>query len=333
MLLASGLLVLLTGCRPAAPPAATAPPTPPPPPPPQLEFRWLTTAETTAAEGLLDAPRSAPAKTAFLAAYRRTRVDLKQASGSSIVGVLLRLWEWNRAVRVAQLSAAEVRAGVGLAKAKAPPSYHRAPTMDQPQEGWRLATPATFDADVRKVLRATKAEGGSYADFVGRWLRYTVVVESPGLLDPNLPLRCEGTVEPLSGTAFITERDAITSQRRPAWKIAAALVHEAEHVRWYYEGAGDDARRLLPLPDERNAYRRMFLFAKEVRLGGVADSDRALVAQDMQRWRGIVQQANALLGYPADDFSVRTDLNVSDEALRTDPVVCPAPTAEGAGSP
>lgn len=324
-MLASGVLLLLAGCRPAPPPTTTPPPTPQSPPTPKLEFQWLTPTESSAAEGLLAAPGSQPARKAFLAAYRQTWQDLRQAEGSGIVPVLLRLWEWNRAVRVAHLSAAQVRAALGLTTTKAPPSYHPKATMDQRQEGWRLATPETFDADVRGLLKASRDDGGApYTGVARQWLRYIVVVDRPDLLDPNLPLHCEGTVEPVSGTAFLTENDAITGQRRAAWRIAAALIHEAGHVQWYYEKAGQDPRLLDPVPDERNAYLGMFEFGRAVMQSGGAGTDHEGLAQQMEQWRGIVRQANGLLGYPADDLSVRSDLNVSDEVLEEDPVTCAA---------
>ena len=290
-----------------------------------LDLRWGTVAELEASQAFLDAPTSAAAKQTYLAAYRQALRDLKQAPAASVLPVLRRLWELNRVSMATRLSAAEVREGVGLTAAKAPPAYHSPAAVHSQQKSWRLASPATFDADVRKLLRATKnSQGTPYTEVVGRWVRYIVDVQEKNLLDPNLPMVCEGIADPLVGTAFIMEIHPITGRRRPVWKIAAALVHEAEHARWFYEKAGRDPRLLFAVPNERNACRAMFLFLRDVRQSGAAGAEGQAIVEDMQAWRETIRTANGVLGYATDDLSVRTDLNVTDEVLMADPG-CPLP--------
>lgn len=326
-LLASGLLLLLlTGCRPAPPAATSASQTPQPPSPPPLEFRWLTAGEAKVAGGFLADSGNLATRRAFLAVYRKAAQEPARLREQSAVRALLRLWELNRVARVTGLSAGEVREAVGLAGHKRPLVATHQPGGQAP-EGCRAVAPAALDRDARSLLSVARPDGGNYAQFVYGWLHYIVTVDDPGLLDPNLPLTCEGTVEPLSAAAFITLRDTITGEPRAGWQTAAALVHEAEHVRWYHQVAGRDPRLLLPLPDERNAYRGMFLFLQAAqrlaaRRGPSSAAAAAAIAESMQLRRNVLREANRLLGYPEDDLSDRHDLAVSDEILRISPAQC-----------
>ncbi len=270
---------------------------------------------------------------AFLRAYAAAFAELSEAN-APVLPVLQRLWELGMVSRRARLSAGEVRRAVGLGKAAVPPAARHA-TPEQPMPGVRLLSPGMVDPAVLRLLRAVKGGEGSYADFVSRWVRRLVIVEDPAFLSPDLPLKCEGAAEVWSGTVFLTPRDPITGQTRPPWKVAAALVHEAEHIRWAYAVAGDNPRLLYKAPDERNAYRGMFVFLREVRLSPSAHaggaSEAAIIGADMHRWRAVVERANTLLAYPVADLSPRTDLLVGDEALMTDPTS--ALHATGAAAP
>ena len=331
--LASGALLLLVGCRPAPPPAAPAPEPPPTPAPaPQIRWQWLNTAELQATEALIAAAdqgplaADAPERKAFLKAYAAAFAELSPAD-APVLSIVRRLWELGAAARRAHLSAGEVRRAVGLGKATAPPSAGKA-SAQQPVPGARLVSLDALAPQVRKLLQAAQRDGKPTTAFVQQWVRRVAIVEDPAFLSPDLPLKCEGAVETLTGTVFLTERDAITGETRPPFKAAAALVHEAEHVRWFYTVAGDDPRMLFKAPDERNAYRGMFLFLRDVRLNPAAAADASALEADMQKWRGILAQANTLLGYPADDLTPRHELLVSDEALRTDPVGAVATPAD-----
>ncbi|MCE5240063.1 hypothetical protein LLH23_16500 [bacterium] len=330
------MLLLLVGCRPAPPPTTTQPA---PSRPAVPRWQWLHPDELQATEALIAVvdrgavAADAPKRQAFLKTYAAAFAELSEAN-APVLPVLQRLWELGMAARRARLSAGEVRRAVGLGKAAVPPAARHA-TREQPVLGVRLLSPGMVDPAVRRLLRAVKTGEGSYAGFVSRWVRRVVIVEDPAFLSPDLPLKCEGAAEVWSGTVFLTARDPITGQPRPPWKVAAALVHEAEHIRWAYAVAGDDPRLLYKAPDERNAYREMFVFLREVRLspsgraGGATEA--AAISADMHRWRAVVERANTLLGYPTADLSQRTEALVADEALMTDPMS--ALPATGAAAP
>jgi hypothetical protein len=330
--LASGVLLLAVGCRPATPPEGVQMPAPPtatqPTPLPLPRWEWLKAPEAAAANALITiadrgpVPKEAPERKAFLKVYARAFAELSDPTAPQLP-VLQRLWELQSASRRARLSAGEVRRAVGLGKAPVPPPA-KGLDAEQPRQDARLLSPAALDPVVRKLLQAANPGGKSYADLVDRWVRRVVIVENPAFLSGELPLTCEGSAEVLSGTVFLTARDAITGQPRPPWKVAAALVHEAEHMRWYYAVAGDDPRFVYKAPDERNAYLGMLGFVRDLRQTpagrDAVAADSASVNGEMQKWRGFIQQANTLMGYPVDDLSPRSDLKAPDAALQTDPV-------------
>lgn len=335
--LASGALLLLAGCRSAAPPPAQPAPPAAAQPLPLPQWAWLTTDESEAVNALITLADQGPVaaeaveRQAFLKAYAAAFHELATAPP---LPVLRRLWELESAARRARLSAGEVRRAVGLAQASAPP-----PVQDdgpgQPVGGARLMSLRTLDPAVRRLLQAGQYGGQPAADFLQRWVRRVVIVTDPAYLSSDLPLKCEGSVEVLSGTVFLTATDQITGQARPPWKVAAALVHEAEHIRWFYAVAGDDPRYLFKAPDERNSYLGMFTFVRDLRTTAAgraaASVDAASLSEEMQKWRGYIGQANTLLGYPPDDLTRRKDLTASDEALRTDPVNASALSQSPAG--
>lgn len=338
LVLLSALLHPLFGCQ----RRDTTTAGPPPPVPTEdagPHFRWLEAHEREAAEELVASGRTASHEVEqFLGLYDAACRELPVAEANERATVLFRLWEFGRAARLAGLSARQVLdavrerqsgletrpagwqghyGGDGAARSLvSPPASGSVPSGDcviRPLE--------ELDEEVISLLRlARPSKGRSFWESMAESVRHVVLLSDAGGLDPELPMTFMGTAEPLSRTVFLAPRDAVTDEPWPAWLLASVLVHEAEHIRWYREVAGDDPLLLRPLPDERNAFRQMHLFLRRLRqVTPTSAAEAAKIEAEARKLGQLLHKANGLLGYPAGDFGERTDILVDEEALLTDP--------------
>ena len=180
---------------------------------------------------------------------------------------------------------------------------------------WRLLDSVVADA----------SRDSSFADFVSANARQVYL--TPELVDwsPSCPLEVCGSSEPLTRTLILMPVRYVDLSPKPDWSLAAVAVHECAHVEWFHrDEVSDDPRLLLPVPNERNAWRVMAQFlrgqqdvssppAREY-VQKHAEPIRESLSRAQEQMRG----ANRILGLPEDDELERLELppGISDSALR-----------------
>lgn len=196
-------------------------------------------------------------------------------------------------------------------------SHHpvRLPAGCLPGVACTLLESVTFDA----------SQGLSFADFVSANARQVYLTPQLVEWSPSCPLDVCGSSEPLTRTVILVSASYIDLSPKPDWSLAAVAVHECAHIQWFHrDDVTEDPRLLLPVPNERNAWRIMAQF-----LRGLADisspTERQYVREhagairkELSRAEEQVRRANTALGLSEDDESERVELpaGISESDLR-----------------
>ncbi len=211
-----------------------------------------------------------------------------------------------------------------------------AQARDRPVRARVEQLPARVLSLLRGVKLASPA-GITFADFVSAHAREAYL--TPNLVEwsPVCSLDVCGSCEPLTRTLILTSSSYVDLSPKPDWSLAAVAVHESAHIAWFHRPeVTEDPRLLLPIPNERNAWRLTATFLQGILRTEVSSPLRPHVRTHageirkmLQQARGEVRRANRALRLPEEDQSLRTviarDVSERDLGLAGGrPGACPA---------
>jgi hypothetical protein len=145
---------------------------------------------------------------------------------------------------------------------------------------------------------------------------------------PGCPMDVCGSSEPLTRTLILTPVSQVDLAPKPDWSLAAVAVHEAAHLAWFHRAeVSAEARLLLPVPNEREAWRRTAQFLRGLlrsthpAVRAAAQAHTTDIRTLLQQAHGQLRAANRVLGLPDGDESELTVLSpeLSESALRVLP--------------
>jgi hypothetical protein len=332
-------LVALAGCRPArqAPPPAAVPPRPAAQGPAPQHYPTLASdpARKAVLTEYLQAWRARDQAPQDFAAARSRLLDLyaeayhtlaAAAPGPEYDTQLRLLWDLCGVAHATAISPKLVREAVHWQE---PPEFKRAPLeeADPAREPLRLRL-QDLPGRTWALLQAVPQEPdgkASWADYVAAQARQVYLTPALAEWSPNCPLEVCGSSEPLTRTLILAPVSYVDLAPKQDWQLAAVAVHEAAHVAWFYRPeVSQDPRLLLPVPNERQAWRLMAQFLRGLRqvadptLRAYVESQAQPLREELAHAREQLRQANLALGRPEHDQEECTELpaGISQETLR-----------------
>jgi len=188
--------------------------------------------------------------------------------------------------------------------------------------------PARLPKLVLRLLRSVPADptnGTTFADFVSANAREVYLTPQLAEWSPACPLDVCGSGEPLTRTLILASVSYIDLSPKPEWSLAAVAVHECAHLDWFHRPeVSRDPRLLLPVPNERNAWRMTIFFLRGLLRAGSPSLRPYLrihgtaIRKMLHQAREEVRKANRHLQLPGNDESMHLTLppGISEEVLR-----------------
>jgi hypothetical protein len=259
----------------------------------------------------------APARAQFLALYAEGyRAHVGGAADAAGFDARLRLlWDL---------------AGVAHTTGVSPAEINRACAWQEPPAAAALAGPPVVLAELRttpllialerlpaltrQMLTETRLDtpgGQSAAELVAQAARGIYLTPQLSQWSPSCPLDVCGSSEPLTRTLILTPVGQVDLAAKPDWSLAAVALHEAAHVAWFHRPeVSRDPRLLLPVPNEREAWRQTAQFLRGLLRSASPELRQHVqttgpdIRAMLQRSREQVARANRVLRLAESDESL-----------------------------
>ena len=199
---------------------------------------------------------------------------------------------------------------MNTASKRKPETFHgplRKVSLDELQTGTYELRPDELPEEVKTVLKGVEIRPGySGWQMIKDDLNFVILAPRLERTIKMVPREGQGTTDELTRTVFVDSMGEMFDFASPAWSIATRIIHETEHVKWYYKH-GDDLKMMSLEENERNSELISILFLKKLLVSGVklSDDERVVIAERIDMKKDMVRAYNKTLHRPEGDFELR----------------------------
>jgi hypothetical protein len=262
-----------------------------------------------------------PSLDSLLSLYSAAYADMRglDSQGQAFDTALRVLWDLAGLTHATAVSPAAVQKALGSVGADSILREAAAPAdMDAFRQG---SGPQLISIDglpeaVKSVLDAVPAGSGADADgpsclhMVRDRVKAIYLTTELAQWSPACPMDVCGSSEPLTRTVILAPVSVVDLAPKPAWSLAAVLIHESAHIAWYHSArVSEDPRLLLPVTNERQAWIATANFLRGLQRRGAETpgllprSQTADIRKMAAQARTQIQYCNRVLGRTPGDES------------------------------